>query len=145
MLKKTVTYEDYDGNTRTEDLYFNLTRAEALDIAFELPDGLTDSLSDRITSDDPDKTEQRQVALTLLDKLGSAGIYKFIKSIVTKSYGVKSADGKRFEKSEELTTKFTQTLAYDAVLMEFISDDVAAAEFINSVLPVKAINKLTSK
>ena len=28
MLKRSITYTDYNGGTRTEDFYFNLTQAE---------------------------------------------------------------------------------------------------------------------
>lgn len=136
MLKKTVTYTDFNGVERIEDCYFNLTRAEALDFAFELPE------FDSVNIDENDEKSKQQAALTLFDKLGSVGIYKFIKDLVAKSYGIKSTDGKRFEKNEQATKEFTQGLAYDSILMEFISDDIAAADFINAVIPTSEIKNL---
>ena len=126
MLKKTITYVDFNGRERTEDHWFNLTRTELVEFALDLPDGLVDS-------EQPEVTEQ--AALAVMDKLGGRGVFKFIKDLIMKSYGIKSSDGKRFEKTEAITTEFTQTLAFDKLFTELISDDEAAAEFVNNLIP----------
>lgn len=136
MLKKTITYSDFDGNERTEDLYFNLTQTELVEMSMELPDGLSESVPN-----DPGKIDE-EAALKLIDKLGSKGILDFIKTLVLKSYGIKSEDGRRFEKSEDITKEFSQTLAYDAMIMELMSNDEAAANFVNNIIPAKLVDKI---
>ena len=126
MLKKTITYTDFDGNTRTEDHYFNLTKTELTEIALGLPDGIDES---EITE------ANEKAAMTIIDKLGKDGVFKFIKELILKSYGIKSADGKRFQKSEEISKEFSETLAFDQFFMELMTDDVKAAEFVNSIIP----------
>ena len=134
MLKKTVTYEDFDGNQRTEDLYFNLTRTEATEFALELPDNVTNS----ITENDTDE----QVAKKFVEQIGGKGVFEFIKKLVLKSYGVKSLDGRRFIKKPELTEEFSQTLAYDQFIMDLMQNEVAAAEFVNAVIPASLAEKV---
>lgn len=139
MLKKTVTYTDFDGNERTETHYFNLTQTELIDMAMELPGDVKETFGD-----DPSKVDQEAVGIELMNKIGSQGIIGFIKDVVQKSYGIKSEDGRRFIKKPELTEEFTQTLAYDAIIMEFMSNDVAAAEFINKIIPANVLEKMTA-
>ena len=55
--------------------------------------------------------------------------------MIMKAYGVKSDDGKRLIKSEELSIAFTQTEAYSVLFMELITDDKAAADFVNCIIP----------
>lgn len=139
MLKKTVNYTDFDGNERTETLYFNLTQTELIDMAMNLPGGVTETVGN-----DPDKIDTEAAAVELMNKLGGHGIINFIKEVVLKSYGVKSEDGRRFIKKPELTEEFSQTLAYDAIIMEFMTNDVAAAEFINKIIPANVLDKMTA-
>lgn len=131
MLKKTVTYTDFDGNSRTEDLYFNMTRNELLSFSFGMPDIGIDA------NTDPNKIDVKEAGKKLVEKMGSSGIVDFIKDLVFKAYGVKSEDGRRFIKSEALSTEFTQTLAYDEFIMELFEDDKKASEFINAVIPAE--------
>ena len=138
MLKKTVTYTDFDGNERTETHYFNLTQTELIDMAMELPGDVKETFGD-----DPSKVDQEAVGIELMKKIGSQGIIGFIKDVVQKSYGIKSEDGRRFIKDEKIIKEFTQTLAYDAIIMEFMSNDVAAAEFINKIIPANVLEKMT--
>lgn len=137
MLKKTVTYEDFNGNSRTEELRFNLTQTELVELAMELPDGVSDAVGD-----DPSKVDQETAARKLMETLGGKGVFEFIKKLLLKSYGVMSADGRRFDKSEELTKEFSQTLAFDTIMMDLMSDDIAAAEFVNGVIPSKVADKI---
>ena len=130
MLKKTVNYEDFDGNKRTEDLYFNLTKLEATEFALDLPDEITDEVVKEGAS-----TANMEAATRIVQKLGGKGIIDYIRKLVLKSYGVKSEDGKRFIKSEEISTEFSQTMAFDNLMMELLTDDNAASNFITAVIP----------
>lgn len=124
MLKKTITYEDYDGNKRTEDFYFNLSKAEILEMEMGVSGGMTQMLNRIVAEQDSEK------------------IIKTFKEIILKAYGEKSPDGKRFIKSEELSTAFSQTEAFSQLFMELATDADAAAKFVNGIIPV-ATTQLT--
>ena len=124
MLKKTVTYTDYNGNERTEDIYFNLNKAELMEMEMSVNGGLT----------------------TMIKRISSAqdapSIMKVFKDILMKSYGIKSDDGRRFIKSEEISTAFSQTEAYSIIFMELITDADASSKFIEGIIPPDAAKEL---
>ena len=117
MLKKTVTYTDYNGVERTEDFYFNLTKAEITEMELSTAGGFAEMLQKVVAAQD---------APTLI---------KIFKDLVLKAYGEKSPDGKRFVKSEEISTAFSQTEAYSQIFMELATDSKAAAAFVNGIVP----------
>lgn len=120
MLKKTITYTDYDGNERTEDFFFNLSKAEVLEMEMGINGGMT-------------KLIERLVAEQDMERIS-----KTFKEIILKSYGEKSLDGKYFEKSEEISRRFSFTEAYSVLFLELLDPD-KAAEFINAILPQEAV------
>lgn len=126
MLKKTITYEDWNGETRTEDFYFNLTRAELIEMETGMVPGrsLTDTLQTLITDKD----------------MGM--IVQTIKEIVLKAYGEKSADGKRFVKNQDVRDSFEQNPAYDILYMELAQDAEKAADFLNGIMPTQVTDAL---
>ena len=117
MIKKTVTYTDYNGNTRTEDFYFNLTKAELTEMNLSTTGGLEQMIHDIVAAQDTPK------------------IVAIFKDLLLKSYGVKSADGRRFIKSKEISTEFSQTEAYPVIYMELLTDEESADKFMNGILP----------
>lgn len=117
MLKETITYIDYDGNERTEDYLFNLTNAEVLEMELSTSGGMTQMIHRIISAKD------------------GPAIIQVFKDLLLKAYGEKSPDGKRFIKSEELSTAFSQTEAYSKLFMKLASDPDAASEFINNLIP----------
>lgn len=117
MLKKTVKYIDYDGNERSEDLYFNLTKAEVMEMELGTTGGMQKMLEKIVAAQD------------------SKQIISVFKDILLKSYGEKSPDGRRFIKSQEITDAFSQTEAYSDLFMELATDAGAASEFINGIVP----------
>lgn len=117
MLKKTITYTDYNGNTRTEDFYFNFNRAEIAEMEMSVNGGMRQMIERVISAQD---------TKTLI------GIFK---ELILKAYGEKDLDGKKFVKSEALSTAFSQTEAYSILFMELANDAKAAAEFFNAVIP----------
>lgn len=117
MLKKTITFTDYDGNNRTEDHYFNLSQAETLKLELGEVGGLTKKINRIISSQDI------PVIMATFDEL------------IKRSYGVKSPDGREFIKSEEITRSFMQTEAYSKLFVEFCTVEGAAAAFVNGILP----------
>lgn len=117
MVKKTITYTDFDGNKRTEDFFFNLTKAEVLEMELSTSGGMTEMINRIVSAQD------------------GPAIVKVFKDLILKAYGEKSPDGKYFTKSAELSTAFSQTNAYSELFMELASDPDAGADFINRLVP----------
>lgn len=117
MIKKTVSYVDYNGVERTEDFYFNLSKAEVAEMELSVQGGFSNMLETIIASKD------------------NVQIVNLFKQIVLKSYGEKSADGRRFVKSKEISEAFAQTEAYSEIFMELALNVEAAAAFVNGIMP----------
>ena len=116
MLKKTYTYVDYNGTERTDTNWFNLTQAEMLEMELTTKNGLTNMVQEIIKSNDAKE------------------IVRIFKDIILKSYGIKSQDGRRFIKTEELKKEFEQTEFYSKLFVELATDADAAAAFINGIV-----------
>lgn len=133
MLKKIITFEDFDGVKTTEEHHFHLSKTELMEVAMGLPDDM-----------EIDGTESNEeLSHKLLEKIGKDGLFKFIKDLILKSYG-KKIDNRRFEKTEELSKEFSQTLAFDALLMELMSDDNEAAKFVNGIIPKDTMDSINA-
>ena len=124
MLKKTITYTDYNGNSRTKDFYFNLTKTELMKMEMGTNGGLSEMVKSIIAAQD------------------QAALIQIFEDLILKAYGVKSLDGKRFEKSTQLSEAFAQTEAYDQLFMELATDADAAAQFINGIVPAEMAKEL---
>lgn len=124
MLKRTIVYEDYDGVTRTEDHYFNLTEAELTMMEASQLGGYRKKLE------------------SIAQALDGAAVIDVIKEIIERSYGKKSPDGKRFMKSKEIYEEFSQTEAYSQLFMELVTNDESAAAFVVGVLPKNLSEKV---
>lgn len=122
MLVKTVTYEDLNGDTRTEKVYFNISRRELLQFSLE-NQSLESDIQRMIDADD------------------NLGIFNAFEEIVLKAYGEKTEDGKRFVKSKELAEAFVQTPCYDELFVTLISSESEMADFISGLLPMKFIEE----
>lgn len=122
MLKKTITYVDYNGTQRTEDFYFNLSQAEIMEMEMSTTGGLAEMIQKIVAAQD------------------TPSLIKIFKDLILKTYGEKSLDGKRFIKSDEIREAFSQTEAYSQLFMELATNANAAAEFVNGVIP-KPLNK----
>ena len=127
MLKKIITYTDYNGVERTEPFYFNLSKAELMEMELGVTGGMTEMLDKIIAAKD------------------APSLMKTFKEMIMKAYGVKSDDGKRLIKSEELSIAFTQTEAYSVLFMELITDDKAAADFVNGIIPNEIQTEVAAK
>lgn len=122
MLKKTITYTDYNGTPRTEDFYFNLSRTEL----YEMEYGTVGGFSEMVKK--------------IIDTQDGPSLIKMFKELILKAYGEKSPDGRRFIKSEELSIAFSQTEAYTELFMELGRNAEAASAFINGLIPKEAVN-----
>lgn len=120
MLKKTITYKDYNDEERTEDFYFNLSKAEVTEMELSTEGGLGAKI-ERIT-------KAKDVP----------AIIAFFKELILKAYGQKSPDGKRFIKSQALSEEFSQTEAYSNLFMELATNAEQASAFVNGIIPTEA-------
>ena len=119
MLKRTFKFVDYNGNPRTEDHYFNLTQAEVTELELSVDGGLTAMIN---------RVVQAQNGRQIIDTM---------KDIILKSYGVKSPDGRRFIKNQEVRDAFAQTEAYSQLFTELATNAKAASDFVAGIIPAK--------
>lgn len=117
MYKKTMSYTDFDGNTRKEDFFFNFTTAELAEMELTAKGGLKGEIEAITNEQDGEK------------------IVNWFKKIILKSVGKKSPDGRKFIKSKEISDDFAQTQAYSDLFMELAFDAKKGADFINKVIP----------
>ena len=117
MLKKTITYKNFNDEEVTEDHFFHLSKAELVELEMSMDGGLSTALQKIIEAED-----------------GKAIIAEF-KKIVLGAYGQKSSDGKRFVKTQDLRDEFESSEAYSTLFMELVTDAGAASEFINGIVP----------
>lgn len=131
MLKKTIKFHDLDGNEVTQDFWFHLSKAELLEMEISTTGGLRDSM-------------QR-----LIDKRDGESVMRTFKDLILKSYGERSLDGLKFLKEDEngrpLYKDFMQTEAYSELFTSLVTDDEAAAEFFNGVLPKEIAEKMAEE
>jgi hypothetical protein len=123
MLKKTITYTDFDDKERTETFYFNLTEAEVTEMELSTKGGLAATIEKIVAEED------------------NAEIIAMFKDIIAKAYGEKSQDGKRFIKTPYVLEAFMQTNAYSVLFMEIATDADAASAFVDGILPKKLLPK----
>lgn len=117
MLSKKIDFVDFDGNEQSEVFHFNLTEAELAELEMSTVGGLQQKIKEIIEQND------------------APAMLALWKNLLLKCYGVKSADGRRFVKTPELTTEFSQTQAYSILFMELSTSAEAAAAFVNAVVP----------
>ena len=121
MIAKTIKYKDYNDVEREEKFFFNLTQAEITEMELSVDGGLAETIKN------------------IIEAQNQPEIIKFFKKLILKAYGEKSADGKRFRKTDDeghpLSVAFSETEAYSKLFMELATDDSKAAEFVNGIMP----------
>lgn len=125
MLKKTITYTDFNGAEKTEDFYFNLTKAELIKMEVSAQGN---SLTERLNF--------------IVQSNNGKEIMDTFESIISQAYGERSADGTKFIKSPELSAGFLQTEAYSELFMEMVTSPQAGADFINGLVPDKLVKQV---
>ena len=121
MIAKTIKYKDYNGTEREDKFFFNLTQAEITEMELSVDGGLADMIKG------------------VVEAKNQPEIIKIFKKLILKAYGEKTADGKRFRKTDDngapLSIAFSETEAYSKLFMELATDDVKAVEFIEGIIP----------
>lgn len=121
MLKKTITYTDYNDVERTEDFYFNLSKAEIAEMELSTEGGFAEMIQRIVNAKD------------------AAAIVDIFKKMILKAYGIKSDDGKRFMKSKEISEAFSQTEAYSQLFIELSTNADAGAAFVKGIMPADMV------
>lgn len=130
MFSDTIAYEDFDGNQRTDTLFFNISQTEGLKLQTSKEGGYTAYMQEVI-----DEFSKASNGDDYGQLVATSKMFNIFEDIILKSYGEKSDDGKRFMKSEEITDRFSHSAVYDAFLMKLVTDPEYALRFIVSVLP----------
>lgn len=125
MLKKTISYTDYDGIDREEDFYFNLTESELMVMELSEDGGLK-KMMEKIV-----REKNRPKLIEIFQKM------------IKLSYGEKSPDGRRFIKNDEISEAFSQTPAYDKLFMELATNEDSAINFIRGIVPPEMSDSAT--
>lgn len=126
MIKETIAYTDYNGVERKEDFYFNLTKAEIMEMEMSTQGGLAEMIQRIVAAQD------------------QPAIIKIFKELIIKAYGVKSPDGKRFIKNEDVINEFIQTEAFSQLFMKLATDADAASKFVNGVVPADMAKQIAA-
>lgn len=124
MLKKEITYTNLDGEKETGTFYFNLTRAELLEMAM-------------------DEREGKDISTYLNNVIKAQNNKQLMaefKNIILMAYGKR--DGDEFVKSEEISNRFTQHPAYDELFWELTTVDNAFANFVNALIPANILAEI---
>lgn len=116
MFKHTIKYVDYNGNEREDTCYFNLSKAEVMEMELSTKAGISEKIKMMIATNDNEK------------------IIETYKDLILRSYGIKSEDGRRFIKSKELRESFEQSEAYSEFFIEMLSDNDLQLKFINGIV-----------
>jgi hypothetical protein len=117
MYKRPITYEDFNGNKVTETFHFHLSKAELVELELSYDDGFTATLQRIVETQD------------------ARSLVKEFKALILLAYGVRSEDGKRFIKNDQLREEFVQHPAYSALFMELATDEKAAGDFVTGIVP----------
>jgi len=117
MLKKTITYQDFNDEEVVEDFFFHMSKAELVELEMSHQGGLSEALKRIVAAED-----------------GKSIIAEF-KNIILSSYGKRSEDGRRFIKNQQLRDEFESSEAYSTLFMELVTDTAAAIAFVNGIVP----------
>lgn len=123
MVKKTITYTDYNGVERTEDFYFNLTKAELMEMQLSMEGGM------------------RAYIQRIMAAKSQLALVNLFKQILLLSYGKKSDDGRLFLKNDTIRAEFEAHPVYSQIYMELSLNEEKAAEFINGLIPADMRNQ----
>ncbi len=117
MLKKSITFEDYNGKSITEDFYFNLSKAELLEMELSEKGGL------------------EQMIQQIIDTEDNKRIVEVFKDLILKAHGIRSGDGRPFIKTQAIRDEFEQTGAYSELFIELATNEKSASDFVSGIVP----------
>lgn len=117
MYAKTIEYENYNGDMIKENFYFNLTKSEMAILEAKTPGGWSAYMQ------------------SIMDRKDAPAIMEMFEKLLRASYGVKSADGRNFRKSDAIFEDFESCPAYDIMVLDLLTNEEFAKEFIFGIMP----------
>ena len=128
MIKKTLTYYDFNDQEVTEELYFHLSSIE---------------LTRMIAKYDGDLEGYINKIVAAGDLMAMVNI---LEDLLLSSYGVKSEDGRRFIKGPEVVNSFEWSQAYAELFETLLNNPKETREFgIGLILSAKQQEELKDK
>lgn len=132
MLEHTITYDDFDGNERTDTFFFHLT-----------PSSITEIAMDVLGFDAPPDINVQKILERIIARGNASEILNTFKSLIEKAVGIKSEDGRRFIQTKEITDNFMQSNAFQELFMRLMQDEKFRDDFFEGVLPPKLAEKFS--
>lgn len=126
MWKFTAEYEDWNGNSKRRELFFNMTMTEMISLQNSVPGGI--------------ETYYKRI----MEEQDNVSLYARFEDLVKLAYGVKSDDGERFMKNEEIYNNFKESAAYDVFMQYLMTTEDGAAKFIEGITPAKIRQKMNT-
>jgi hypothetical protein len=117
MYVKKIKYTNYNGEERERRFYFNLSKAEVLNMELSTNGGYENYINRIVETRDQHE------------------LIRMFKELIKMSYGVKSDDGEMFIKNDKVFSEFEQSEAYSEFYMELVTNTESAIEFINGIMP----------
>lgn len=117
MFKKVITYKDYDGNDKTDTLYFHLNKFEWLELETYTKGGLIENLQHAIETGNAKKT------------------IDILKKIILRAYGEKDPETGTFEKNDDIAIRFSKTDAFSELFYELAYNEEASKTFFLGLIP----------
>lgn len=134
MLKKSITYTNFNGEEKTSDFYFNLTKTELVKLEASVPGGFTSRVLGLFGLNSKNAKEGVDASDVAVDY--TKEIIGLFETLILSAYGKRSADGDSFIKNDQVREEFKNSAAYDVLFMELMSNPEAAGAFMKAVIPV---------
>lgn len=129
MIRKTLTYLDYEGQEHTKDFYFSLNQTEFALMNNRLPGGF-DAYLKRIQED---HNEEKLLELLIM--------------FIEEGYGIRESDDdfvKEDEQGRKLGKRFKCTEACDNLITELFEKENNIGAFLTGMLPQSIQGKVNA-
>jgi len=117
MIKKAVTFTNYDGEKVTKTFHFHLSKFEWLELQTFTKGGFVENLQHSLEDGNNKKT------------------IDLLKKIILRAYGERDEETQEFVKSDDLAIKFSKTEAFSELFYELAFDEAKSKEFFLGLIP----------
>lgn len=115
MYITSITYKDFNGDERTDRLYFHLSQADLTRLELSHKGGI------------------KNLIIKIINEHDNYALWNLFEELIAASYGVKSADGKRFMKNPEILNDFKESNGYSEFIFSLF-DSEKANEFVSGLV-----------
>lgn len=125
MIKHTVNYENLDGHMVTEDLYFHLSLARAMELEQSTDGGIIQVLQDMLAAGN------------------GAEIMAQFRKLVEMSYGTRTPEGKFHSATPEEAREFIYSPAFDALIVWLVGHPETAKSFVEGMVSKEVLAQIS--